>query len=120
LDKNYQFDVEIECSDSDGVGKMKIFWFDLMPAQLRSTTPHNGDFLIHDSIIYDGVDLRQPAHALEQVAIVTEQNSLQHICALNSDMIPAEGLSAGFNLEKHSRVKLTDKDPAGSLLGMRF
>ncbi len=119
-DKGYKFDVEIECSDSDGIGKMKIFCFDLMLAQLGSTTRHKVDFLIHDSIIYDGVDPRQRAHALERAAQVTEQNSLQYICALNSDMIPTEDLSAGFDLDKHVRVRLTDKDPAGSLLGMRF
>ncbi len=119
-DKGYKFDVEIECSDSDGIGKMKIFCFDLMLAQLGSTTQHKVDFLIHDSIIYDGVDPRQRAHALERAATVAEKNSLQYICALNSDMIPTEDLSAGFDLDKHVRVRLTDNDPAGSLLGMRF
>ncbi len=69
-DKGYKFDVEIECTDSDGIGKMKIFCFDLMLAQLGSTTKHNVDFLIHDSIIYDGVDPRQRAHALERAATV--------------------------------------------------
>ncbi len=119
-DKGYKFDVEIECSDSDGIGRMKIFCFDLMLAQLGSTTQHKVDFLIHDSIIYDGVDPRQRAHALERAAVVTEQNNLQYICALNSDMIPTDDLSAGFDLDKYVRVRLTDKDPAGSLLGMRF
>ena len=90
------------------------------PPQLGETTHHNVDFLIHDSIIYDGVDPRQRAHALEQAATVTEQNNLQYICALNSDMIPTKDLSPGVNLDQYIRVRLTDKEPAGSSLGMRF
>ncbi len=63
---------------------------------------------------------KTPSGFLEQAAIVTEQNSLQYICALNSDMIPTDDLSAGFDLAQYIRVRLTDKDPAGRLLGMRF
>ncbi len=63
---------------------------------------------------------KPPSGSLEHAAVVTEQNSLQYVRALNSDMIPADDLSPGFDLDKHVRVRLTDKDPAGSLLGMRF
>ena len=44
----------------------------------------------------------------------------QYICALNSDMIPMSDFSAGFDFEDLVRLRLTDTDPSGSLLGFRY
>ncbi|MBN4079622.1 DUF2326 domain-containing protein [bacterium AH-315-C08] len=119
-DTGYKFDVEIERSGSEGVGKMKIFSFDLMLLEL--TSRQNGwiDFLVHDSMLYDGVDSRQIAHALEHAATVSQKIGGQYICTLNSDMIPNEDFTEGFDINKFIRLKLTDKDPSGRLLGFQF
>jgi uncharacterized protein YydD (DUF2326 family) len=120
LETGYEFQVEIPRSDSEGIGKMKVFCFDLMLSQLMHEKKGLIDFLIHDSIIYDGVDSRQRALALERAAIVSEKDDTQYICTLNSDMIPMQDFSKGFNFDNHVRLTLTDRDITGSLLGIQF
>jgi len=119
-EKGYEYKVEIERSGSEGISKMKVFCFDLMLLQLAQQIPGRVDFLVHDSILYDGVDSRQRAIALERVAEVTEQSGMQYICTLNSDMVPRDDFSKDFVFDQHVRLTLTDKSQSGSLLGIRF
>lgn len=116
----YKYKVEIERSGSEGIGKMKVFCFDLMLLQLVQKVPGRVDFLVHDSILYDGVDSRQRALALERAAEVTKQSGMQYICTLNSDMIPRDDFSKDFDFDQHVRLTLTDKTQSGSLLGIRY
>ncbi len=116
----FKYGVEIERSGSEGIGKMKVFCFDLMLLQLAPLQGRRIDSLIHDSVLYDSVDPRQRALALERAAQVTQAQGTQYICALNSDMIPREDFSDGFDFDQHVRLTLTDRDPSGSLLGIRF
>lgn len=116
----FRFDVEILRSKSQGVSNMKVFCYDLMLAELwaeRSTRP---GFLIHDSTIFDGVDERQVAVALELAERKARDLGFQYICMLNSDAVPYAEFSAGFDVRSYVRLELTDRDPAGSLLGIRF
>jgi len=115
----YKYDVEIKRSGSEGVGKMKIFCFDLMLLQ-RMKQENRIEFLVHDSILYDGVDSRQRALALERAHQVTKDIGAQYICTLNSDMVPRDDFSEGFDFDRYVRLALTDKDPSGSLLGFQF
>ncbi len=119
-DSGVKFDVEISRSGSEGVGKMKIFCFDLMLLQLMAQRPGNIDFLVHDSGLYDGVDERQRALALERAYEVTERTGTQYICTLNSDMVPRAEFSEGFEFDEYVRLTLTDRDPTASLLGFHF
>ena len=116
----FKYSVEINKSGSEGVSRMKIFCFDLMLLQLMARQRRRLDFLIHDSMLYDGVDSRQRALALERAEEVSRLTDTQYICALNSDMIPRDDLSEGFDFEKHVRLTLTDRNPSGSLLGFHF
>lgn len=116
----FRYNVEIERSGSEGIGKMKVFCFDLMLLQLAPLLGRRMDFLIHDSVLYDGVDSRQRAQALERAAQVTQTQRTQYICALNSDMIPQQDFSKDFDFKQHVRLSLTDRDPSGSLLGFQF
>lgn len=118
-DNGFSYDVEIDKSGSDGVDKMKIFCFDLM--LLQSRPEHEGiDFLIHDSTIFDGVDSRQRARALERASAVGDRLSKQYICTFNSDMVPRDDFSRDFDFDHHVKLHLTDDDPSGSLLGFSF
>ncbi len=118
-DNGFSYDVEIDKSGSDGVDKMKIFCFDLM--LLQSRREHEGiDFLIHDSIIFDGVDSRQRARALERASAVTGALGKQYICTFNSDMVPGADFSKDFDFDRHVKLHLEDGDPSGSLLGISF
>ena len=116
----FKYNVEINKSGSEGIEKMKIFCFDLMLSQIMSKQNNRLNFLIHDSILYDGVDSRQRALALEHASKVSSENNAQYICTLNSDMVPREDFSDGFNFDEHVRLTLTDEDPSESLLGFYF
>nr|VFJ63404.1 MAG: Uncharacterized protein YydD, contains DUF2326 domain [Candidatus Kentron sp. DK] len=118
--KGFHFDVEIERSGSSGIDNMKIFCYDLMLAHLWSNHSTSPRVLIHDSLIFDGVDERQRARALELAARESELHGFQYICTLNSDMIPEKEFSPGFDVSKSVQLTLTDKNETGSLLGMRF
>lgn len=78
------------------------------------------DFLVHDSIFYDGVDSRQVANALELAHKNAVKNNFQYICTFNSDSLPTEGFSDGFKINDFVRLHLHDKDPQGSLLGFSY
>ena len=116
----YRFDVEIERSNSQGIGQMKVFCYDLMLAQLWSLRHGGPDVLIHDSSIFDGVDERQIANALQLIAKETDEYDFQYICCLNSDLVPWNDFEEGFNLRQYVRVELTDTRADGGLLGIRF
>lgn len=119
-DTGYKFDVEIAGSPSEGISKMKIFCYDLMVISFARQRGLGIDFLIHDSTIFDGVDPRQRAHALELAATMAAKYGFQYICTLNTDMVPVSDFSPGFDFESLVRLRLTDTDPSGSLLGFRY
>lgn len=119
-DTGYKYQVDIERSGSEGIEKMKIFCFDLAALELQMRTRKGIDFLIHDTLMYDSVDARQRALAFERAQEVTAALGGQYICTINSDMVPTEDFTKGFNFQQHVRLVLSDATPAESLLGMRF
>jgi uncharacterized protein YydD (DUF2326 family) len=120
-DSGYSFKIDIRSSRSQGVGYMKVFCYDLTFTQIqaRFSTP---SFLVHDSTVFDGVDERQFARALEYVARKSTESGFQYICMLNSDVVPVSEFSDAFKevFNDSIRINLTDGSPAGSLLGVRF
>lgn len=116
----FKYDIEILRSRSGGIGNMKILCYDLMLAELWSERCPSPQLFIHDSILFDGVDERQVAHALELAEKRSRECGFQYICTLNSDTIPAEDFSDGFDINAFVRLTLTDKTPSGSLLGIRY
>ena len=119
-DSGLKFNIEITRSGSDGIGKMKIFCLDLALLEFSSGRGLRIDFLAHDSEMYDGVDSRQRAAAIQRAAEVADATGTQYLCALNSDMVPYEDFREGFEFDEHVRLRLTDGDPDGTLLGMVF
>jgi uncharacterized protein YydD (DUF2326 family) len=119
-DTGYRFDVEIAGSPSEGISKMKIFCYDLMLVCFARQRGFGINFLIHDSTIFDGVDPRQRAHALELAAEMSTKYDFQYICTLNTDMLPVNDFSQTFDYVPLIRLRLTDTDPSGSLLGFRY
>ena len=119
-DTGFNFDVEILRSGSQGIDNMKVFCYDLMLAQLWATKqPHPG-MLIHDSTIFDGVDERQTAQALELAQTEADRWGFQYICALNSDTLPYDDFSPDFDLNRFVKLRLTDESVEGGLLGIRY
>jgi uncharacterized protein YydD (DUF2326 family) len=119
-DSGFKFKVEIERSGSHGIEKMKVFCYDLMVAQLWADKAPAPGFLIHDSTIFDGVDERQIALALERAEQVSREAGFQYLCTLNSDTLPDAELSDEFDIDDYVRLRLTDTKPEGSLLGIRY
>ncbi len=119
-DSGLKFNIEISKSGSDGIGKMKIFCLDLALLEFSAGRGLRIDFLVHDSEMFDGVDSRQRAAAVQRAGEVADATGTQYICALNSDMVPYDDFREGFAFDEHVRLRLTDGDPAGTLLGMVF
>lgn len=119
-ENGFQFNVDIERAGSEGINKMKIFCYDLMLAQIWSNRDPSPRLLIHDSTIFDGVDERQVARALELAARESRERGFQYICTLNSDMIPSSEFSPSFDFNSFVRLRLTDDTDEGRLLGIRF
>ena len=116
-----KFEVHIDAERSKGITNMQIFCFDLMLAELGAQRGRSPGFLIHDSHLFDGVDERQVAKALQLGAERADRAGFQYIVTLNSDTIPREGFSTGFDVERYVvGTRLTDATDTGGLFGLRF
>jgi uncharacterized protein YydD (DUF2326 family) len=116
----FKFGVTIERSGSHGIGNMKIFCYDLTLAQIWAQQQPSPGLLIHDSILFADVDERQKALALELAAKEAERLNFQYVCTMNSDTIPRNDFSEGFDFDKYVRLTLSDATDDGGLLGIRF
>ena len=116
-----KFEVHIAGERSKGITNMQIFCFDFMLAEICARRGRWPGFLIHDSHLFDGVDERQVAKALQLGAQRAESNDFQYIVTMNSDSVPGEGFTNGFNLQDHFvSTRLTDATETGGLFGFRF
>jgi uncharacterized protein YydD (DUF2326 family) len=73
-------------------------------------------FLVHDSHLFDGVDERQVAKALEIGAKITARLGWQYILTMNSDVVPASFVTEDYIVNP----RLTDATETGGLFGVRF
>lgn len=116
-----QVDVTIQGKRSKGITKMQIFCFDMMLMELCRTRGIGPDFLVHDSHIFDGVDSRQVARAIEVGAAQAERLGFQYLVLLNEDQLPRAIFRSGFDVERYILdVRLTDATEDGGLFGIRF
>ena len=116
-----QFEVHISGERSKGITNMQIFCFDLMLTRIGTQQGRWPSFLIHDSHLFDGVDERQVAKALQLGAQRADEDGFQYIVTMNSDSVPTEGFTGGFNLQDHVvPTPLTDATESGGLFGFRF
>lgn len=119
-DAGFEFGVHIHRSTSGGVENMKIFCYDLTVAELWAERKQSPGFLVHDSIIFDGVDERQRALALQLAATECKAFGFQYICTMNSDAVPRTEFGKDFDFDSLVRLRLSDEDPRSSLTGIRF
>ena len=114
------FDIRMQGDRSRGIKQMQIFCFDMMMMQLCSKRGTGPGFLIHDSHLFDGVDGRQIAAALEVGAKTAEKFGFQYIVTMNEDDAFKE-TRAGFDLSQYLLpMRLTDATENGGLFGIRF
>ena len=116
-----RFEVHIEAERSKGITNMQIFCFDFMLMEICGRRGRWPGFLIHDSHLFDGVDERQVAKALQLGAQRAAAGGFQYIVTLNSESVPAEGFTEGFDVHDHVvEPTLTDATETGGLFGIRF
>jgi len=119
-DNGVRFEPHIESDDSLGIGSMVIFCFDLTMAVMARRAGTGPDFLVHDSHLFDGVDSRQVARALQLGARVAEAEGIQYIVTMNSDDLQ-KATGHGFDPRNYLMpVRLTDAREDGGLFGFRF
>ncbi|TCP38061.1 ABC-three component system protein [Rhodovulum marinum] len=115
------FEVKIEGQRSKGITNMQIFCFDLMLLELSSRRGRSPGFLIHDSHLFDGVDERQVAKALQLGADRAAEHGYQYIVTMNSDVLPEDGYRPDFDVREYILdTKVTDATDTGGLFGLRF
>lgn len=116
-----EIDIKIEAARSQGIRNMQIYCFDMMLSELVARRGIGPRFLVHDSHLFDGVDERQVAKALQIGAERSKAAGFQYIVTMNSDAIPTEGFQGEFHLNDFVLpVKLTDAHETGGLFGVRF
>jgi uncharacterized protein YydD (DUF2326 family) len=118
-DSGYHFLFAIERQGSDGVDQMVVFCFDLAVATIRARRHARFLTLTHDSSLFADVDPRQYGLALQLAASVSSKEGFQYICCLNVGALPREHLG-DLDVNKVTRLKLTDDSDAGRLLGRRL
>lgn len=116
----YDYKIDLARRDSDGVKRMGIFCFDLSLLKHQRSLDRRIDFLIHDTPIFDSVDARQRARALELADEISREIGGQYICPMNSDKIPTNEFSTEFNFESHVKIRLSDASVSDNLLGISF
>lgn len=120
LDTSLRISPHIGGENSQGIGKMVTFCFDLTCAVLAHRNGRGPDFLVHDSHLFDGVDERQVAEALKLAADIAGEEGLQYIVPMNSDdLTKAEQYDDGL-VSDVIDPRLTDAYEDGGLFGFHF
>lgn len=118
-DTGFRYEWTVSREGSEGVGKMKIFAYDLAVATAWHERSMGPGFLIHDSTIWDGVDERQVSAGLRLAGRVSDSGGWQYITFFNSDALP-EADPGGVAWAHAIVLRLTDKTAEGQLFGYQF
>jgi uncharacterized protein YydD (DUF2326 family) len=114
------FKVEAPEIASEGIRQVQIFTFDLTLATLCARRGHWPGFLIHDSHIFDGVDGRQIALALNTAAERLKSLGGQYIVTMNSDDLEKAEREGEISFKDYVVEPELDDSPTGCLFGFRF
>jgi len=99
---------------------MEIFCFDYALYEVVSKRLGGPGFLNHDSHLFDPVDSRQKAAALELGASLTDEVGGQYIAMMNTDEFERLEFSEGFDVRSHVLPVVLDDTQSGGLFGFRF
>lgn len=122
FDENgYKYNAFIGKDKSTGRTAMKVFDYDMTLMKIRNVNNNLPGFLIHDSDVFDSVDERQVAKALEYADNSAKELNTKYICFMNSDRIPEKLFDENFKkrFEECIRIRLEDTEDGG-LFGFRF
>lgn len=116
-DLGFKFSIRVSTSASGGVARMQLLCFDLT-LMAESDDLHHPGFLIHDSVVFDGVDPRQVAAGLRLINETVEDIGGQYICTMNSNDVPDLVRGEEWFLRGTRRVVLDTE--SGGILGTSF
>jgi len=120
-DNGPEFSVNVEGKESKGIRNMQIFCFDMTLAVLWSKRNVGPGFLVHDSHLFDGMDSRQVARAIEIGASQSKQHGFQYIVCINSDQLKSAEFADSFDPSVYRNpVAITDASETGGIFGMRI
>lgn len=120
-DNGPEFRISIEGDRGGGISNMEIFCFDLALFKVVTARLGGPGFLLHDSHLFDGVDERQIAGALQLGQEATEGKKLQYIVTMNSDIFARLPLAKTIDASKIVlETRLSDDGEEGGLFGFRF
>jgi uncharacterized protein YydD (DUF2326 family) len=116
-----EFRISIQGDRGGGISNMEIFCLDHALFAMWSGREKGPGFLIHDSHLFDGVDERQVANALDLEAATATRLGGQYIVTLNSDIF--DSLPLPNTLDRDAIVvptRLSDESETGGLFGFQF
>jgi uncharacterized protein YydD (DUF2326 family) len=113
----YKFTIKVAGSSSTGIKKMQLFAFDLTLMEASREDRHP-KFLIHDSVVFDGVDPRQIASALTIAHQSSANSDAQYIVTMNTNDVPTAISSADWYEASVRRVVLDTE--GGGAFGVVF
>ncbi|MGX1484785.1 MULTISPECIES: DUF2326 domain-containing protein [unclassified Streptomyces] len=116
-DLGFKFSIRVSTSASGGVTRMQLLCFDLT-LMAESDELHHPGFLIHDSVVFDGVDPRQVAAGLRLVNETVEGVGGQYICTMNSNDVPQAVREEDWFIQGTRRIVLDTE--RGGILGTSF
>jgi uncharacterized protein YydD (DUF2326 family) len=97
---------------------MQLLCFDLALMAENADWIRHPDFLIHDSVVFDGVDPRQITTALDLARRAVDQIGGQYICTMNSSDIPDDTRKQDWI---ESSIRRTEYDTEeGGILDVAF
>lgn len=120
-DNGPTFKIKVEGGRSVGIRNMQIFCFDMMLSIIWAKRNRGPGFLIHDSHLFDGMDSRQVAKAIEIGEAKSREHKFQYIITMNSDQVPRNEFKPEFEFDRFvNPVQLSDENETGGLFGMRI
>lgn len=115
------FEIQIEGDRGGGISQMEIFCLDA--AMFRTSNAEHGGpkVLVHDSHLFDGVDERQVAQALNIGRVAADELDGQYIVTMNSDVFDRLPLPPEIDRKAVvNSTRLSDDGETGGLFGFRF
>lgn len=119
-DTGLRFLPQTPADGSAGVMSMEVFCFDLTLAALAHGRGEGPGFIIHDSHLFEPVDGRQFARALEIAADFAGRTGIQYVALLNSDEIARAERESGISFADYVLETELSDTPDGGLFGTRF
>lgn len=120
-DNGPEFEITLQGDRGGGISQIEIFCLDLALLSLTADSRRGPGFLIHDSHLFDGVDERQVAIALQLGKSTAERIGGQYLITMNSDIFDRLPLPSAIDRQAFVlSTRLSDSEADGGLFGFRF